>query len=147
MYGCESWTIEKLRAEELMLLNCGVGEDSQESLRLQESQPVHPKGSQSWIFIRRTDAEAETPILRPPDAKNLLIEKDPDAGQDWRQEEQGTTDDEKVGWHPRLTGHESEQTPGDSGGGRSLACRSPLGHKAMDTTEQLNWTELVYVAH
>ena len=85
MYGCESWTIEKLRAEELMLLNCGVGEDSQESLRLQESQPVHPKGSQSWIFIGRNDAGAEAPILWPPYEKSWLTGKDLDAGKGWRQ--------------------------------------------------------------
>ena len=79
----------KLSTEELMLLNCGVGEDPCESLGLQEIQPVHPKGNQSWIFIGRTDAEA--PILWPPDAKNWLIWKDPDAGKDWRQEEKGMT--------------------------------------------------------
>ena len=73
-----------------------------------EIQPVHPKGNQSWIFIRRTDTEAEAPILRPPDAKNWLIEKDPDAGKDWGQEEKGTTEDEMVGWHHHLNGHEFE---------------------------------------
>ena len=73
-----------------------------------EIQPAHPKGNQSWIFIGRTDAEAETPILWPPDAKNWLIEKDPDAGKDWRQEEKGMTEDEMVGWHHRLNGHEFE---------------------------------------
>ena len=80
-----------------MLLNCGVGEDSWESLGLKEIQPVHPKGDQSWVFIRRTDAEAETPILWPPDAKRWLIWKDPDAGKDWGWEEKGTTEDEMVG--------------------------------------------------
>ena len=74
-----------------MPLNCGVGEDSWESFVLQEIKPVNPKGNQSWIFIGRTDAEAETPILWPPDAKSWLIGKDPDAGKDWRQEEKGTT--------------------------------------------------------
>ena len=82
-YGYESWTIKK--AGEVMLLNCGVGEDSWESLGLQRDWTSHPKGNQSWIFIGRTDAEAETPILWPPDAKNWFIGKDPDAGQDWRQ--------------------------------------------------------------
>jgi len=90
MYGCESWTIKK--AEELMLLNCNVGEDSSESLDSKEIQPVHPRGNQSWIFIRRT----ETPILWPPDAKSWLIWKDPNAGKDWRQEEKGMTEDD--GW-------------------------------------------------
>ena len=73
-----------------------------------EIQSVHPKGNQSWIFIERTDAEAETPIIWPPDAKNWLTGKDPDAGQDWRQEEKGTTEDETVGWHHWLDGHEFE---------------------------------------
>ena len=78
-------------SEELMLLNCGVGEDSWESLGLQGDQPVHPKGNQSWVFIGRTDVEAETPILWPPHAKSWLIWKDPDAEKDWRQEEKGMT--------------------------------------------------------
>ena len=81
-----------------MLLNCGVGEDSWESLGLQRDQPVYRKGNQSWIFIGRTDVEAETPILWPPDAKHWLIGKDPDAGKDWRQEEKGTIEGEMVGW-------------------------------------------------
>ena len=70
-----------------------------------EIQPVHPKGNQSWIFFGRTDVEAETPILWPPDAKSWLIWKDPDAGKDWRQEEKGMAEDEMVGWHHRLNGH------------------------------------------
>ena len=93
MYGCESWTIKKAECwRKLMLLNCGVGEDSWESLGLQGDQPVHPKEDQFWILIGRTDADAETPILRPPDEKNWLIWKDPDAGKDWGQEEKGTTE-------------------------------------------------------
>ena len=88
----------KLSAEELMLLNCGVGEDSWESLGLQGDQTVDPKGNQSCTFIGRTDFEAETPILWPPDVKNWLIGKDPDAEKDWSQEEKGTTEDEMVGW-------------------------------------------------
>ena len=94
----------KLSTKELMLLNCGVGEDSWESLGLQEIQPVNPKGNQSWIFIGRTDVAAETPILWPPDEKNWPIGKDPDARKDWRQKEKGTTEDEMVGWHHRLNG-------------------------------------------
>ena len=108
-------------------------------LDCKEIQLVHPKGNQSWIFIGRTDAEAETPILWPPDAKNRLIWKDPDAGKDWRQEEKGTTEDEMVGWHHRLKGHEFEQAPGAGDGQGSLVCCSPWGHKESDTTEQLNW--------
>ena len=104
-------------------------------------QPVNPKGDQSWIFIGRTDAEAETPILWPPEVKNWLIRKDPDAGKDWRQEEKGTTENEMVGWHRRFDGHEFEQAPrvGDRQG--SMVCCSPWGCKDSDMTEQLNWTE------
>ena len=91
------------------------------------------------IFIERTDAEAETPILWSPDAKNWLVGKDPDAGKDWRQEEKGSTEDEMVGWHHWLDGHEFEQGPGVGDGQGSLACCSPWGHKESDTTKQLNW--------
>ena len=77
-------------------------------LDCKEIQPVYPKGDQSWVFIWRTDAEAETPILWPPDVKNSLISKDPDAGKDWRPEEKGTPEDEMAGWHHRLNGHEFE---------------------------------------
>ena len=97
----------KLSTEELMLLNCGVGEDSGESpLSCKEMQPVHPKEDQSWVFIGRTDVEAETPILGPPDAKSWLIWKHPNAGKDWGQEEKGKTEDEIAGWHHQLSGHE-----------------------------------------
>ena len=108
MYGCESWTIEKLSTKELMFLNCGVGKDSWGPLDSKEIQPVHPKGNQSWIFIGRTDTEAKTPILWPPDAKNWLIWKDLDAGKDWRQEEKGMTEGEMVGGHHRLNEREFE---------------------------------------
>ena len=90
-----------------------------------EIKPVNPKGNQSWIFIGRTDAEAKAPILWPPDAKNWLIGKDPDAGKDWRQKDKGETEDEMVGWHHWLNGHGFEQTLGDSGGQRILAGCSP----------------------
>ena len=130
----------KLSTEELMLLNCGVGEDSWESpLDCQEIQPVHPKGNQSWVFIGRTDAEAATPILWPPDAKNWLIRKDPDAGKDWRREEKGTTEDEMVRWHHRLDEHEFEQALGICDGQGGLACCSPWGCRESDTTQWLNW--------
>ena len=108
-----------------------------------EIKPVNPKGNQPWIFIGRTDAEAETPILQPRDAKNWLTGKDPDARKDWRQEEKGTKEDEMVGWHYRLDGHEFEQALGVGDGQGSLACCSPWGHKESDMTEQLNWTKLV----
>ena len=103
-----------------------------------EIKPVNPEGNPPWIFIGRADAEAEAPTLWPPDAKNWLIEKDPDAGKDWGKEEEGTTEDEMVGWHHWLSGLESEQTPGDSEGQGSLACCSPWGHKESDTTELNN---------
>ena len=105
-----------------------------------EIQPAHPKGDQSWVFIGRNDAE--TPILWPPDVKSRLIWKDPDAGRDWGQEEKGTTEDEMAGWHHRLDGHEFEWTlgVGDKQGG--LVCCDSWGHKELDTTEWLNWTEL-----
>ena len=98
-----------------------------------ESQPVHPKGNQSWIFIGRTDAEAEAPILWLPDAKNWLIWKDPDAGKDWGQEEKRVTEDEMAGWHHWLDGHESEWATG-------LACCGSWGRKSW--TWVSNWTEL-----
>jgi len=126
-----------------MLLNCGVGEDSWESLDCKEIQPVQPKGHQSWIFIGRTDAEAKTPVLWPPDVKNWLIGKDPDAGKDWRQEEKGTTEDEMVGWHHWLNGHEFEWTLGVCDGQGGLACCNPWDCKESDTTEQVNWTESI----
>ena len=107
-------------------------------LDCKEIKPVNPKGNQSWIFTGKTDAEAEAPILWPPDAKNWLIGKDPDAGKDWRKEEKGTTQDEMVGWHHQLDGHEFEQTLWDGDGQRSLAWCSPWGRKESDTTERLN---------
>ena len=103
-------------------------------------KPVNPKGNQSWIFIGRTDAEAEAPIVWPPDAKNWLTGKDPDAGNDWRLEK-GTTEDEMVGWHHWLDGYEFEPPPGAGNKQGSLACYSPWGHKESDMTEQLNWSK------
>ena len=122
-----------------MLLSCGVGEDSWESLGLQKIQPVHPKGDQSWVFIGRTDIEAETPILWPPDVKSWLIWKDPDVGKDWGQEEKGTTEDEMAGWHHWLNGHGFGWTPGVGDGQGGLARCGSWGRKELDTTERLNW--------
>ena len=107
-------------------------------LDCKETQPVHPKGNQSWIFIGMTDAEAETLILRPPDAKIWVIWKDPEAGKDWRQEGKGKTEDEMVGWHQRLNGHELEQVLGVGDGHGSLVWCSPWCHKELDMTE---WTD------
>ena len=103
-------------------------------LNNKEIKPVHPKGNQPWIFIGRTDAEAEAPIILPPDVKNWLIGKDPEIGKDWSQEEKGTIEDETVGWHHRLNGQEFEQTLGNTEGQRSLACCSLLGCKESDMT-------------
>ena len=108
-------------------------------LDCKEIKPIHPKGNQSWIFIGRVDAEAL--ILWPPDVKNWLTGKDPDARKHWRQEEKRMIEDEVVGWHYRLDGHEFEQAPGIGDGQGSLACCSPWGCKESDMTEGLNWTE------
>ena len=132
----------KLSAEELMLLNCGGGEDSWESLGLKEIQPVHSEGDQPWDFFGGNDAKAEPPILWPPHVKSWLIGKDSDAGRDWGQEEKGTTEDEMGGWHHRLDGCEFEWTPGVGDGQGGLVLRfmgsQRVGH---DWATELNWTE------
>ena len=116
-------------------------------LDCKEIQPVHPKGNQSWIFIGRTDAEVDAPILWPPDVKNWLIGKDPDAGKDWRQEEKGITEDEMLGWHRWLDGHEFEQALGVGDAQGSLVHHSPWDHKESDTTKWLNWTAVYIEIH
>ena len=105
-----------------------------------ELQPIYPKGNQSWIFIGRTDAEAETPILWIPDVKNWLIWKDPDARKDWRWEEKGTTEDEMVGWHHWFNGNGFEQALGDGERQESLACCSPWGRKESEWLS--DWTTI-----
>ena len=112
-------------------------------LDCKEIQLVLPKGDQSWVFIGRTDVEAEALVLCPPDAKNWLICKDPDAGKDWGQEEKGMKENEMVGWHHWLNGHEFGWTPGvgDEQGGP--ACCSPWGRKELEMAERLNWTEFI----
>ena len=116
-----------------------LGKTLESPLDCKKIQPVHSKGDQSWVFFGRNDAKDETPILWPPE--NWLIGKDPDAGKDWIWEEKGTTEDEMVGWHHRLDGHEFEWTPGVGDGQGGLACCSSWGHKELGTTERLNWTE------
>ena len=108
----------------------------QSSSNSKEIKPVHPKGNQPWLVTGSTEAEA--PILWPPDGKRWLLGKDPDAGKDWRREEKGTTEDEMVGWHHWLDGHEFVQALGDGEGQGSLACYSPRDRKDLDATEQLN---------
>ena len=107
-------------------------------LDCKEIKPANPKGNQHWIFIGRTDAEAEALVLGPPDAKSWLIGKDPEAGKDWGQQEKGTTEDEMVGWHHRLNGHKFEQALGASDRQGSLTCCSPWGRKQLDMTKWLN---------
>ena len=107
MYECECWTIKKAEHQTTDAFEL-LKKILEDPLDCEEIKPLQPKGNQSWIFIRQTDAEAETPILWPPDAKNQLIGKDPAAGKDWRQEEKGLTEDEMVGWHHWLTEHEFE---------------------------------------
>ena len=114
-------------------------------LDYKEIQPAHPKWDQSWVFIGRTDVEAESPVFWPPAVKSWLIGKDPDAGRDWGQEEKGTTEDEMAGWHHWLDGYEFEWTPGVGDGQGGLVCCSPWGREESDTTERLNWTERSYV--
>ena len=126
--------------EELNSLLMKVKEESEKAglklkIKALRSWPVHPKGNQSWIFIGRTDAEAEAPILWPPDAKSWLTGKDRDAGKDWGQKEKGMTEDEMVGWHHRLNGHTFEQTPGGSGKYGNLACCSPWSQRVGHNLE------------
>ena len=147
MYGCESWTsIHDYWKESWVPKNwcfwTVVLEKTLESLLdCKKIQPVHPKEDQSWVFIGRTDVEAETPILWPPEAKNWFIWKDPDAGKDWRQKK-WTTVDEMVEWHHWLNGHDSEQALGVGDEQGKLACCSPWGCKELDMTDWLSWTEL-----
>ena len=108
-----------------------------------EIQPVHSEGDQSWVFIGRTDAKAETPVLWPPHAMSWFIGKDSDAGRDWGQEEKGRTEDEMAGWHHRLDAHEFGWTPGVGDGQGGLACCDSWGRKESDMTERLNWTEQI----
>ena len=131
----------RLSAEEMMLLNCGVGEDSWESLGLQGEKPVHSEGDQPWDFFGRNDAKAETPVLWPPHAKSWLIGKDSDSGRDWGQEEKRTTEDEMAGRHHWLNGRESEWTPGAGDGQGGLACCNSWGRKESDMTEWLIWSD------
>ena len=142
MYGCESWTHKESWTSKNCCLWTVVLEKTLESLSdCKESKPVNPKGNQSWMFIGRTDAEAETPILWLPDVKNWLIGKDPDAGKDWRQEEKGMTEDEMVGWHHRLDGHEFEHALSWWWTGKPGVLQSMgLQRVGYDWATELNWT-------
>ena len=111
MYGGESWTVKKTECWRIDAFELWCWRTLESPLDCKEIQPVNPEGNQSWIFIGRTDAEAEAPILWLPDAKNWLVWKDPDLGKDWRWEEKGMTEDEMVVWPHRLSGCEFEQAP------------------------------------
>ena len=142
MYDCDSWDYKESWALKNWCFWTVVLEKTLESpLDCKEVKRVNPKGNHSWIFIGRTDAEVETPILWPPDAKNWLTGKDSDAGKDWTQDEKGMTEDEMFGWYHWLDGHEFEEVPWVGDGQGSLTCCSSWGCKELDMTEQLNWTE------
>ena len=142
MYGCESWTIKKAERWRTDAFKLVLEKTLESPLDCKEIQPVHPKRDQSWVFIGRNDVEAETPILWPPDVKNWLTEKDPDAGNDCRQEEKGTTEDEMVGWHYWLDGHVF------GNGQWSLACCSSHSCRVgYDWVTELNRKELIEVAN
>ena len=142
MYGCESWTVKKAERQRMDAFELWCW---RRLLRVpwtaRRSKQSILKEIQSWVFIGRTDAEAETPILWPPHAKSWLIGKDSDAGRDLGQEEKGATEDEMAGWHHRLNAHESEWTPGVGDGQGGLACCDSWGLKESDASEWLNWTE------
>ena len=134
-YGCESWTIKKAehQATDAFVLWCWR-RLLESSLDTKEIKSVNSKVNQAWIFIRRTDAEGEAQVFRPPDANSQLIGKDPEAGKNWGQEKKGATENEMVGWHHQINEHEFEQTLGDSKGQGSLVCCNPLGCKESDMT-------------
>ena len=132
MYGCESWTTNKAECQRIDTFELWCWRSLLSPLNCKEIKAVSPKGNwKDWCWT-------EAPILWPPDSKNWLLRKDSDAGKDQRQEEKGMTEDEMVGWHHRLNGHEFEQAAGDGEGQGSLACCSPWGCKELDTAEQLN---------
>ena len=136
MYGCDIWTIKV--AEPWCFWTVMLEKAPESPLDCKEIKWVIPKGNQPWLFIGRTDAEAEASGLWPPDMKSQLIGKDPAAGKDWRWEEKGTTEHKMVEWHHWLNGHEFEQALGDGEGQGSQACCSPWGGKELDTIELLN---------
>ena len=143
MYGCACWMVKKAEHRRIDAFRLWCWRRLESPLGCKEIKPIHPKGNQSWVFIGRSDAEAEAPILWPPHAKNWLTGKDPDAGKDWGQEEKRTTEDEMVGWHYWLDGHEFELAPGVGDGQGSLVCYSSWGCKELYPTKQLNWTNSI----
>ena len=147
MYGCESWTVKKVEYWRIDAFELWCW---RRLLRVPWTARISNqsilKEIQSWIFIRRTDVEAETPVLWPPDVKSWLIWKDPDAGKDWGQEDKGTTEDEMAGWHHWLDGCEFEWTPGIGDGQGGLACCNSWGCKVgHDWATELNWMCFIYI--
>ena len=139
MHGCESWTVKKAESWSWTVV---LEKTLVSPLDCKEIQPVHSEGDQSWVFIGRTDAEAETPVLWPAHAKSWLIGKDRDAGRDWGQEDKGTTEDEMAGWHHRVDAHEFGWTPGVGDGQGGLVCCNSWGRRVgHDWATELNWTE------
>ena len=134
MYRCETWTINKLKHQRTDAFKLVLEKTLKSPLDSKEIKPVNPKENQSWTFIGRTDAEAETPVLWLSDAKGWLTGKDPDPGKDWEQEVKGVTEDEMVGWYHQLNGHEFEPTLSNSEGQGSLACCSAWGPEELDMT-------------
>ena len=141
MDGCESWTVKKAECRRIDVFELWCWRRLESPLDFKEIQPIHPKGDQSWVFIGRIHADAETPILWPAHVKSWLIGKDPDAGRDWGQEEKGTTEDEMAGWHHRLDGHEFEWTPGVGDGQGGLVWCDSWGHRVgHNWATKLNWS-------
>ena len=142
MHIYESWTIKKAEQRRTDAFDLWCWRTLEYPLDCKETKPVNPKGNQPWIFMGWTADETEAPILWPPDVKSWLIGKDPDAGKDWRQEQKGMAEDEMVGWHHWLHGHEFEQAPGVGYGHRSLVCCSPWGFQRVrhNWVTELNWT-------
>ena len=149
MYGCESWTVKKAEHQRIdaFELWCWRRLVRVPWTARRSNQPILKEIIGSfhwnvhWVFIGRTDVEAETPILWPPNMKSWLIWKDSDAGKDWGQEKKGTTEDEMVGWNQYIDGHEFKQVPGGGDGQGGLACCNSWGRKESGTTERLNWTD------
>ena len=141
MSGCESWTIKKAECQRIDAFELGLEKTLESPLDCKEIRTVNPKGNRSWIFIGKTDAEAEAPILWPPEVKNWLIGKDPDAGKDWRQEEKGITEDERVGGHHRFDGLEFDQAPGVGDTTRKPGVLQSLGSQrgGHDWVTELNY--------
>ena len=143
IYWCESWTVKKAEHRRIDAFELWFWRRLLRVLYCKEIQPVHSKGDQSWVFIGRNDAKAETPILWPPHARSWLIGKDSDAGRDWRQEK-GTTEDEMAEWHHWLDGRESEWTLGVGDGQGGLACCSSWGCRVgHNWATELNWTVVI----